>query len=50
MLTTPVRESGSQSMMSSNENEVYYTREEFMDELAEQLGQVYGLDDIREAR
>ena len=50
MLATPVRESGSKSMMSSNENEVYYTREEFMDELAKQLGQVYGLNDIREAR
>ncbi len=48
MLTTPVRESGSQPMISGNGNEVYYTREEFMDELAKQLGQAYGLNDIRE--
>lgn len=26
-----------------------YSREEFMDELARQLGEVYGLKDIREA-
>ena len=50
MIATPVRESGSQPIMSNCENEVYYTREEFMDELAKQLGQVYGLNDIREAR
>ena len=50
MLTTPVRESGSQPMISGNGNEVYYTREEFMDELAKQLGQAYGLNDIRETR
>ena len=31
-------------------DEVYYTREEFMNELAKQLGQAYGLNDIREAR
>lgn len=36
--------------MSNCENEVYCTREEFMDELAKQLGQAYGLNDIREAR
>ena len=36
--------------MGNYENEVYYTREEFMDELAKQLGQAYGLNDIREAR
>lgn len=35
---------------SNYENEVYYTREEFMNELAKQLGQAYGLNDIREAR
>jgi len=50
MLSTPVRESGSHSVTNNCENEVYYTREEFMDELAKQLGQVYGLNDIREAR
>lgn len=50
MLATPVRESSSQPIMSNCENEVYYTREEFMDELAKQLGQAYGLNDIREAR
>ena len=50
MLATPVRESGSQPIMSNYENEVYYTRGEFMDELAKQLGQAYGLNDIREAR
>ena len=36
--------------MDNYENEVYYTRGEFMDELAKQLGQAYGLNDIREAR
>ena len=49
MLATPVRESGSQPIMSNCENEVYYTRGEFMDELAKQLGQAYGLNDIQEA-
>ena len=28
----------------------YYTVEEFMDELARQLGEMYGLNDIREAQ
>ena len=37
MLATPVRESGSQPMISGNGNEVYYTREEFMDELAKPI-------------
>ena len=37
-------------MVGNYENEVHYTREEFMDELAKQLGQAYGLNDIREAR
>lgn len=50
MLATPVRENGSQPMVGNYENEVYYTREEFMDELAQQIGQAYGLNDIREAR
>ena len=50
MLATPVRENNSWETMGNYENEVYYTREEFMDELAKQLGQVYGLNDIREAR
>ena len=31
-------------------SEVYYTRKEFMDELASQLGQAYGMNDIREAK
>ena len=49
-----VKERGSMPVaydpMSGNyEDEVYYTREEFMDELARQLGQAYGLNDIREA-
>ena len=35
--------------MGDYESDVYYTREEFMDELAKQLGQAYGLNDIREA-
>ena len=50
MLATPVRENNSWETMGNYENEVYYTREEFMDEFAKQLGQVYGLNDIREAR
>ena len=50
MLATPVRENSSWATMGNYENEVYYTREEFMDELAKQLGQAYGLNDIREAR
>lgn len=50
MLATPVRENGSQPMVGNYENEVHYTREEFMDELAKQLGQAYGLNDIRDAK
>ncbi len=50
MLATPVRENGSQPILGNYENDVYYTRGEFMDELAKQLGQAYGLNDIREAR
>ena len=50
MLATPIREKASLPMMGNCENEVYYTRGEFMDELAKQLGQAYGLHDIREAR
>ena len=50
MLATPIREKASLPMMGNYENEVYYTRGEFMDELAKQLGQAYGLNDIREAR
>ncbi len=37
-------------MLGNYGDEVYYTREEFMNELAKQLGQAYGLNDIREAR
>ncbi len=37
-------------MLGKYEDEVYYTREEFVNELAKQLGQAYGLNDIREAR
>lgn len=37
-------------MMENYESEVFYTRKEFMDELASQLGQAYGLNDIREAK
>lgn len=36
-------------ILGNYESEVYYTREEFMNELAKQLGQAYGLNDIREA-
>ena len=50
MLATPVRENGSQPMVGNYENEVHYTREEFMDELAKQLGQAYGLNEIRDAK
>ena len=50
MTATPVRENNSWATMGNYENEVYYTRGEFMDELAKQLGQAYGLNDIREAR
>ena len=50
MLATPTREKASFPIMGNCENEVYYTRGEFMDELAKQLGQTYGLNDIREAR
>ena len=49
MLTAPTRERGYVPMSHDYESEVYYTREEFMDELAKQLGQAYGLNDIREA-
>ena len=53
-MTTQVRESGNMPMAfmpkrGNYESDVYYTREEFMDELAKQLGQAYGLNDIREA-
>ena len=37
-------------MMGNYESEVYYTRKEFMDELAKQVGQAYGLNDIRGAK
>lgn len=36
-------------ILGNYESEVYYTREEYMNELAKQLGQAYGLNDIREA-
>ena len=49
MLTTPTRERDYMTMSHNYESEMYYTREEFMDELAKQLGHVYGLNDIREA-
>ena len=50
MLATPVRERGYVPMMGNYESDMYYTRKEFMDELASQLGQAYGLNDIREAK
>ena len=50
MLATPVRERGYVPMTGNYESEVYYTRKEFMDELASQLGQAYGMNDIREAK
>ena len=37
-------------MLGNYSDEIYYTRDEFMNELAKQLGQAYGLNDIREAR
>ena len=36
-------------ILGNYESEVYYTHEEFMNELAKQLGQAYGVKDIREA-
>ena len=39
-----------ESLLGNYSDEVYYTRDEFMSELAKQLGQAYGLNDIREAR
>jgi len=47
-----VRERGMsyEPIIGTYEHEVYYTHEEFMNELAKQLGQAYGLNDIREAR
>lgn len=55
MLATPVRERGTMSsayepMAVNYGKEVLYSREEFMDEFAKQLGRAYGLSDIREAR
>ena len=50
MLATPVRERGNMPIMGNYSEDVYYTRGEFMDELAKQLGQAYGLNDIREAK
>ena len=46
-----VRERGIsyEPIIGNYEHEVYYTHEEFMNELAKQLGQAYGLNDIREA-
>ena len=37
-------------IIDNYEKEKFYTHEEFMNELAKQLGQAYGLNDIREAR
>ena len=53
-MVTQVRDNGTMPtpqvpMQGNYESEVYYTREEFIDELAKQLGQAYGLNDIREA-
>ena len=50
MIATPAREGGYVPMMGNYESEVYYTRKEFMDELAKQVGQAYGLNDIRGAK
>lgn len=51
MIATPIREKGVsyEPIIGNYEHEVYYTHEEFMNELAKQLGQAYGLNDIREA-
>ncbi len=51
MAATPVKERGAsyEPIIGNCEHEVYYTHKEFMDELAKQLGQAYGLNDIREA-
>lgn len=52
MEATPVKERGAsyEPVIGNYEHEVYYTHEEFMDELAKQLGQAYGLADIRDAQ
>ena len=51
MEAAPVKERGAsyEPIIGNYEHEVYYTHEEFMNELAKQLGQAYGLNDIREA-
>ena len=49
MLATPTKERDYVPMSPNYESEVYYTRDEFMDELAKQLGHAYGMNDIREA-
>lgn len=38
-----------EAAQAKQESKQYYTRQEFMDELAKRLGQHYGLNDIREA-
>jgi len=48
-LRTPTRERKSILFSCSTSNKQYYTREEFMNELAKRLGRHYGLNDIREA-
>ena len=56
MTNAPVRERGTMPVIHKpighidHNGEEYYTVEEFMDELAKQLGQAYGLNDIREAK
>lgn len=55
MTTTPVQERNAMPLTHEPVSSVdhngrdYLTREEFMDELAKQLGEMYGLKDIREA-
>ena len=52
MTTTQVQEKGQMPIVGESlglNGKDYYTREEFMDELARQLGSLYGLNDIREA-
>jgi hypothetical protein len=52
-LRTSVREKEfkplSQETFLGTGNKQYYTRDEFMNELAKRLGRHYGLNDIREA-
>lgn len=52
MTTTQVQDKNGMPIIGESfghDGKEFYTREEFMDELARQLGSLYGLNDIREA-